>query len=250
MFDIDFARITRVQQELRRLYDDHGLVTKVAKMVLPSTTAVTIGYEVDGFALTVGLPIHKLVNLQQQTAALLTRGFCSGRDLSRLIGDWTWAALARRPVLSVFRAVYRFINVAGDRTFALWRSVQGELRAISNLAPLMFSSIGAPLFRRLFATDASSFAGAVVATRLQPSQSQSLARLPLSPQPDHLATSDTVSRALSARWQRILAYRFSWPQHINALELQAVLSAVNGDTNAGRRPSLRRNTGRLIPGRH
>ena len=57
----------------------------------------------------------------------LAAGCCTGLDMSRLIGHWTWVLMARRCAFSVFRAVYRFIEVAGHKKFDIWPSVAKEL---------------------------------------------------------------------------------------------------------------------------
>jgi hypothetical protein len=99
------------------------------------------------------------------TAAVLRHGRASGLELARLVGGWTWAALARRPALSVFCGVYRFIQAAGSRQFVLWSSVRRELEIITDLAPLLFTNTRATTFGQLVAADASSTGIGVCATR-------------------------------------------------------------------------------------
>src|SRR5437879_81514 len=75
--------------------------------------------------------------------------FASGLELSALVGRWTWAALISRPALSVFNAVYRFIECARHRPFSLWQSVIHELGVMSGLAPLLYTSLSAPVASRI-----------------------------------------------------------------------------------------------------
>ena len=88
------------------------------------------------------------------TRAFLTRTHCTGRDLARIVGSWTWAALVRRECLCVFRTVYRFRSVAGDRVFHIWPCIRQELTVMMGLAPLMYADLSATWCDRVFATDA------------------------------------------------------------------------------------------------
>ena len=104
------------------------LPPKPSKVVRPTCSPVEcIGLEVDGVHLTIGLSVPKLCNLIDLTRSFLARGECSGAELSHLVGKWTWAAMACRSSLSVFSAVYTFINKSGFNIFTLWPSVRREL---------------------------------------------------------------------------------------------------------------------------
>jgi hypothetical protein len=142
------------------------------------------------------------------TEELLAGVECSGEELERLVGRWSWAALACRPAFAVFSAVYRFIERAGRRIFELWNSVRKELRAMIGLAPVLFSSLQAQPFERVVATDASEAGLGVVAARTGP---------------------DASSAAVTEfRWSTIVAQRVSEErrEHINVLELRALIVAL------------------------
>jgi hypothetical protein len=123
----------------------------------------SLGFDIDGVSGRVGLSVNKLQQLRVKTFALLRRTFVSGLDLSQLVGAWTWAALVRRPALSIFCSVYRFIEAAGRRVFRLWDSVRRELQIMADIAPLLFASMRQPSFNTLVACDASSTGMGVVA---------------------------------------------------------------------------------------
>ena len=53
----------------------------------------------------------------------LQRGRMSPRQLERLLGHITWAALVRREVLSILSACYKFADLAGTAPVRLWPSV-------------------------------------------------------------------------------------------------------------------------------
>src|SRR6185312_16635237 len=129
-------------------------VVKDSKVVLPSSRGVVcLGLEVHGIDHTVGAPIAKLDALRADTRRLLAAGVCSGTDVAHIVGRWTWAAMACRPVLSVFNAVYRFIECAKGRQFTLWRSAARELLLVTDLAPLMFVDTSVTWFDRVVATE-------------------------------------------------------------------------------------------------
>ena len=59
--------------------------------------------------------------------------------LEVLFGHCTYAALVRRPVLSVFHCMYWFILAERGRQVALWPSVVEELRVFRGLMPFLSS---------------------------------------------------------------------------------------------------------------
>ena len=57
----------------------------------------------------------------------------NGRMVEILVGHSTFCGLAQRAVLSVFDALYKFIQVAGDARIPLWETVRVEMRAFAGL---------------------------------------------------------------------------------------------------------------------
>ena len=137
-----------MKAELEGLLDDYlrslllvGLPPKPSKTVRPSADGVVcVGVEIHGRDLTLGVSPSKLRLLGEVTTGLLAKGFCTGSDMERLIGHWTWAFMPRRAAFSVFSAVYRFVEAAGGKTFEIWPSVAKELSVAVGLSPpLRFS---------------------------------------------------------------------------------------------------------------
>ena len=89
---------------------------------------------------------------------MLATGEATGRELSHLVGRWTWAMLVRRPAMSIFSAVYRFIECAHDSCYTIWPSVRRELLAASYIAPLLYASIRCDWSHIVIASDASELA--------------------------------------------------------------------------------------------
>ena len=208
-FGLDRARVTACQDRYMACLTDVHLPAKPSKVVRPTCAPVEcIGLEVDGVNLTIGLSVPKLCDLINLTRSFLAHGQCSGAELSHLVGKWTWAAMACRSSLSVFSAVYNFINKAGFSTFSLWPSVCRELSTMIDLAPLLHSSLVDEWCPRAVAVDASTTGLGVVSTPLVS---------------DHL--DDYCDPDVS--WSIIASSRWKYgSEHINSLELRAVSTAV------------------------
>jgi len=210
------AAVNSLQGRYVQHMDAIGLTTKVAKQIRASSDGVeSVGLLVDGTRHTIGVAPDKLKRLCRDTAAVLRRGWCSGLDMSELVGRWTWAALVNRPVLSALSAVYRFVEVATSNwhgtnrlwRFDIWPSVRRELEVIMGLAPLMVADLSAPFFPLAIASDASlSGLGVSVADR-----------------------SDSVAQDIETlRWRTVISapWRRSAGECINQLEMRALDAGV------------------------
>jgi len=218
ILDTDPERLRRAQDAYIAAVTRLGLVVKQSKVVRPSSNGVEcLGFVIDGRRHTVGVAPSKLARLCADTLRLLARGRCTGYELAMLVGRWTWAMLGNRPSLSCFNAVYRYADCAGGRHFTIWGSVHTELTTAVGLAPLLFADIGAAWFPQVVATDASSTAFGVVATRT------------VTP-PIHLGRTAAETAAVSAvtehRWSTIVSARWRDEEHINVLELRALTTGV------------------------
>lgn len=226
--------------------DAGGFVVKRSKVVAPSPDGVDcVGLEVHGRDHTVGLSIQKLVGLCDDTIALLRRHSCTGDELARLMGRWTWACLARRPTYAVFNSVYRFIQCARHRMFSIWSTVRKELRTIVGLVPLLFSSISDDTFHSVICSDASSTGFGMAAARI-PKHIRIDTTIhsdyvpgftyldghhvppPTVPAGSHLCVPcvDSV-RIDNVNWRVIASARWRYgDEHINVRELRALHTAV------------------------
>ncbi len=215
LFGYDRDALARTQDAYVAAIRATGLVVKQSKVCPPTRDGVTcLGLEVNGTDHTVGVSATKLEALRADTVRLLDLGACTGADLARLVGRWTWACLAARPALSVLNAAYRFIECARGRRFTLWRTVAQELRTLVGLAPLLFTHTASGWFDRVVATDASSTGMGIVAAVAQ--------RDPASV----VTTDDAHACAAESAWRTIAAAPWRSPEHINVLELRALLTAV------------------------
>jgi hypothetical protein len=230
LLSTDRQALLTVQRQYIAVVEARGLPVKQSKVVLPTSDGVELlGLQFLGRDFLYGLRAGKLLDLIDRTQRVIATGFVSGIELASLVGHWTWAVLARRPVLAVFQSIYRYIAVAKHRLFTLWESVKLELRMVCALAPFLVADLRPPFFRRVLATDSSSFALGVCSSRVpQPRQRETALAAGLGDSAtvtDHQRTAvanlarSTWMTVTSARWKRPLA-------HINEGELRALHTAV------------------------
>ena len=180
MLGLDPDEIRRLQVEYARVMEEVGLPTKPSKEVLPSANGVEcLGLWVHGTDMTTGVHPDKLHRLTLRTQSLINVGQCTGEDLARIVGHWSWAFLARRSAFSIFNAVYRFIEVAGKKRFDIWPTVARELTMAADLSILLFALLDAPWADTTVATDACMTGIGVTAAQCAEVDLQQLALLPV-----------------------------------------------------------------------
>jgi hypothetical protein len=234
MVDIDERRLALRQAEYIAGIEPTGLIVKQSKVQRPTTEPVEcLGLQVHGAARTIGLAPLRLRKLCAATLALIDRRACTGLDMQELLGSWVWALLPCRPALATLNACFRFAECAGRRVFTIWRSVRAELEVLVGLQPLLLTHLDSPWSPTAAATDASEWGLGVCFRPTHPTLQQSCSRLagllPLpsaleaavdrSPVLDLAADRPSWQRAISASWKRS-------GEHINALELRAVVTCV------------------------
>lgn len=224
IFGTDCQQLRQLLLQYVSVMDGLGLPVKPSKLVLPTSNGMEcLGVYIDGQTGTIGVSANKLRHLSALTLALLCRRRCTGKELARLVGAWTWCCLPARPALAVFNAVYRFILTAGNRTFLLWPSVRRELKCIVGLAPLLYTNINAQCCSRVIATDASSTGQGVVSCQVDPQYvANTLSN-------NHSFSTDpqyACSVVQSLSWRRIVSSRWRHVEHINVLELRSICTAI------------------------
>ena len=218
-----------VQNEYLAAMNSIGLPAKPSKIVRPTDGDIEcLGMTVNGRSGDVGVSVKKIHQLRLDTLALLEHETCTGTTMAHIIGRWTWCAMARRPLLSVFSSVYRFILISKGRQYPMWSSVRRELQCVAMLAPLLYTNIRSSFMDRVIASDASEFAQGVVSTTSIPSSSIiDIATSPVHPGDDRcINTLLTHSSVTSANWSRVVSSAWQRTEHINSLELRASLTAI------------------------
>jgi hypothetical protein len=109
-------------------------------------------------------------------------------------------------------AVYKFVHIARERVFRLWPSVARELVRCVTVLPFLSVDLRTGTPPVLLATDASELAGAAAVASFN-TLGKPLPSWPL----------DTV---VTRFWQLLSHQRWSFDEHINVLEMRAVLHAV------------------------
>lgn len=222
-----------------------GFIIKPSKLQHATNRGTEVtGLLIDGTARSIGVAPHKLALLAHHTLALIRSHYVNATALSSLLGKWNWAILVRRPALSVFGAVYRWLRVFRDRTAPLWPSARLELAVMCALSPLLVGEMSDTWFRDTAAVDASSLGLGVVASALsKPLVAGLAAAAGFTPDDAFRADDifDTAMRATSrkvvdlpgiqeqvasASWRTIVSHRWKRPEHINVLEATALRTAV------------------------
>jgi len=212
IFGSDRDEVRKAQLDYIKQVTKLGFVVKESKVVLPSQHGVEcVGVEVNGITKECGVSVPKLWKLCAETMQFLSLDTATGLQLSRLVGKWSWAILVNRPAFSVFSAVYRFIQCAGPRKFTIWATVRRELSCAVGLASLLFCNISQSFFNKIIATDASSQGQGVVAT------SNTI---------QNFCASNVSDFVQNSRWSTIISSKWRSAEHINILELRAVISAI------------------------
>ncbi len=213
LYGHDKDAIQSLQDEYMHAAVSCGFVIKMVKVVRPCCDGVEcVGMEVNGVNGEIGVSVPKLIQLCNDTHTLIHTGACTGIQLSQLVGRWTWASLANRMALSIFSAVYRFIERAGGKRFILWASVKRELNTIIHIAPLLFTSLRHRWFDRVVATDASDIGLGVTASSST-----------------HLSSSsflDLINTCVCTPHHVIISSAWKQYEHINVLEVRAINTAV------------------------
>lgn len=215
-------------------YAQAGLVVNGDKVVRVSDGAVdVVGLRMRGVECCVSPSPSKLWSVIADTIALLSARRVSGRQLSAVVGSWTWFALLRRPVLSVFCNVYGFSERCERRLVPLWASVRRELVLMLSLAPLLRCELDVDFAPVAVCTDASSLGGSVVQRPMSASllpmlcspPVESCAGEPLAVQPS-LLPDDEIADFCPDGWRRVCSFAWSEQEHINVLEMRAILTAT------------------------
>ena len=236
------------QQQYDRMLNAYaavGLPVKDSKCIRPTRvqTVTALGMDVNGDDGTVSISAERHQKMIMATLHLLWKKNVTGHALSVVIGLWTWNLLLRRPALSVLKYSYAFVEQHRWAEAELCPSVRRELITLIGLAPLLHTSLRYQWYNSVVASDASTIAAGVVATafvddlvhQLWPSTLSSW----LVSAADELKTdgdqhvdeygSDTPSSSLTLKtdytWSTIISFPWRNREHINALELRAVILA-------------------------
>ncbi|CAK0837725.1 unnamed protein product, partial [Prorocentrum cordatum] len=103
----------------------------------------------------VGISPGRMWKVRLALLFVADRRSATGGEILSLLGHFTWAALLRRSLLSIFQQTYVFARVAGRRRLRLWSRVELELRQAAALLVFAFSDSKRPNSTFVYASDAS-----------------------------------------------------------------------------------------------
>jgi len=164
------STVNEVIERVEEAYEMVGLRVNLKKKVAATSDPVpVIGVTTCGREQRLCVTSEQLTQLIHRTLSMLYVGTATSTELSRLVGSWVWLQLLRRPLLSIWRETYRFIQKfrrdSEENSKVLWSSIQRELALVCALAPTIFTDLSMSISRRVVATDASRIGYGVVANR-------------------------------------------------------------------------------------
>lgn len=240
--DPESKRLVQLLQLYEQCLERIGTPDKPSKRVGPLVAAIcdVLGMQVDGMTLFFGMGALKLEALKGETRKICASPRpISGKELARIVGQWNWAFLARRPAMSVFSAAYLFARANADSSALLWDSVRRELTVAVQIAPLLHTKLDLPWCGTVMASDASLTAGGVMAKTLSkanpqarqllPASHRLLKRIPPLSDEDADVREPTIQSLLNdpSPWRTL--FEKDWEtsgEHINSLEMRAAYIAV------------------------
>ena len=124
-----------------------------------------LGVELNGSQLRTTLTLKRFTRLHRALGHALSLRRVSGDCVRVLVGHCTFCALVRRPGLSVFHDVDKFMNSVGPEGAELWASARRELEVFRGLLVLLVSDWWTPWNRDVLASDASLTGYGVASSR-------------------------------------------------------------------------------------
>ena len=164
----------------RQKYEEHSLLGSPDKDVVGEDEAKVIGAQMNASVrarrlglVTLGVPLKKKLALSFVTLQLCALGYTTDALHLCLVGAWVSMLMYRRPLMAILRHAFSFVDAAHvdplkPKVVRLTRALKDELVMLAILMPLAVTELSAPYHDWLYATDASSFRGAVV--KCQPSR--------------------------------------------------------------------------------
>ncbi len=125
----------------------------------------TLGWKFDGDGPVVRVTNRRLWRIRLATLELLRVGKANGKLIEKLVGHFTFAGLLQRWLLSVFQAVYVFIQRHYDAEVPLWDEVRRELFWAASLIALVKRDLSSTWSDIVYATDASLWGRGIVSSK-------------------------------------------------------------------------------------
>ncbi len=206
-------------------YAEHGLPEASHKRREQVLRTDVWGASFDGDRGWVSASCEFVLRALGVTAAILRLGCCSGSVLRCLLGCWAHILTYRRPAFAFLGHAYRAARSEPPGVvFRLSVPVREELSLLVSFAPLLGTDLRAGWGDRLWAIDASPWAGAVVSTSLASEVVEELWRHRV-----RKAGYVSVPDKLSAEWAvpRLLEERRATTSLVECARLTRLLDAMH-----------------------
>lgn len=208
-----YLRDSEIFDQATTAYKTVGLVQHEKKRKRNQTEGIILGADFDGLAGVVMGPRNRIAILSTLTLIVASKGTCTPKLLSIILGCWIHVLLFRRAMFAVIDQLFREgQGLPNDAVFCLSGQAVCELQMLAVLGPVAQSNLRASYCDTMFCTDASPSGGAVIGakvtaaftkeiwrhceqrgyyTRLQSPVSEILQEKGLEPESDILFNSDT-----------------------------------------------------------
>eukprot|EP00732_Lithocolla_globosa_P000786 Lithocolla_globosa_v1_NODE_302_length_4591_cov_5.920414.p1 type:complete len:669 gc:universal NODE_302_length_4591_cov_5.920414:2346-340(-) len=230
--------VDMVKEDLKsadRAYEEAGTPSKRDKAIDPqvgeSVPMTALGNDIEPRAV-VQPAVERLSLIIQDTNRLVDGGRASPVRVRRLLGRWIACLLLTRPALSVLSRSFIFCHPNDRRVKPLPIKVKQELTVLVWLAPFLRVDLTLPLADSLLATDASLTGGGVAYRRMDDDLAGILNHREVRGWYTQLGMPGGPSRQLPAKydcaleptkWKTGVSFRWKHPDHINCLEMNAVV---------------------------
>ena len=172
------ARATREWDAAMSAYADSCGKPVADKTQRRSRAGRVWGAWLDGQRGTLEGPPERRAALALLSLRLAVCGWSSPALVKRLLGSWVFHLMFRRAAFAIPDEAFRFAQGADDptRVVRLPSAVRSELAALALVSPLLVTNLRAPVAPRLWCSDASPTAGALVHAELPASVARELWR--------------------------------------------------------------------------
>ena len=160
-----------------KAYQTVGLVQQEKKRKRNQLQGVILGADFDGLAGIVMAPRNRLAILCTLTLIIASKGTCTPKLLSIILGCWIHILLFRRAVFAVIDQLFHEgTGLESDSVFCLSKKAICELQMLAVIGPMAQSNLRASYCDTIFCTDASPNGGAVIGAKVNSSFTQELWR--------------------------------------------------------------------------
>ena len=168
-----YLRDSEVFEKAQRAYKQVGLVQHEKKRKRNQVVGTILGADFDGKAGKVMAPRNRIIVLALISLKIASKGTCTPKLLSIMLGCWIHVLLFRRPLFSLIDQLFKEGRGYGQQEiFCLSNRARCELQLLGVLGSMAQGDLRTDYSSKLFCTDASPKGGAVTQADIGPIASQ------------------------------------------------------------------------------